>query len=66
MKSVAQKVYEKYLLKDFIDFIIEEQNNDLVIILKRNPHLLKEILYDTVGTFLEQRNKEMSKWKSLK
>ena len=61
MKSVAQKVYEKYLLKDFIDFIIEEQNNDLVIILKRNPHLLKEILYDTVGTFLEQRNKEMSK-----
>ena len=61
MKSVAQKVYEKYLLKDFIDFIIEEQNNDLVIILKRNPHLLKEILYDTVGTFLEQRKKEMSK-----
>ena len=56
MKSVAQKVYEKYLLKDFIDFILVEQNDDSVIILKR-----KEILYGTIGTFLEQRNKEMSK-----
>ena len=55
MKSVAQKVYEKYLLRDFIDFILEEQNDDSVIILKR-----KEILYGTIGTFLEQRNKEMS------